>query len=216
MATSLTLAQIASRATELAGGRLDWTLSDASFYANRAIGYLWQNVGPPTRFDTFLTSSTTSGGYRIPLGTNYVSIVALSLGSRVGSAMQWTQLTKQDAAWQAVFADNEAGGKPEAYREFATYLELIPYPNSTYSVLQYYTVEQPELVNTGDVITWDKHWDWAVVLKTSELLAATRSDFELEALARNRFLDYVSVMIPDQDRRTTDARSLYQPSGGTR
>ena len=214
----LNLGQIASTASTLAGGRADWALSEASLYVNAAVDYIWNNAGlaHTSALSTYEFSSGTSGGYRIPYPSDYASIVAVSLGSRVGGVTYWTPLTRQDPGWQTVFAENEAGGKPEAYVEYTDRLELVPYPNSTYTVRKHYLRDAPSVVLIADTISWDHQWNWAVVLKTSELLAASRADFEMEALARNRYLDYVSTLMPEQDRRTLDTRSSFQPSLGTR
>src|SRR3989304_9872204 len=95
------LAQIATPPGPLAGGRADGALSEASLYVNAAVDYIWNNAGlaPTSALSTYEFSSGTSGGYRIPYPSDYASIVAVSLGSRVGGVTYWTPLTPQDPGW---------------------------------------------------------------------------------------------------------------------
>ena len=50
----------------------------------------------------------------------------------------------------------------------------------------------PTLVASTDTLQLDERWHVAVLYKTIELLEAARNNSEAEALARNRYLNYVS------------------------
>lgn len=212
----LTLAQIVSRATELAGGRLDWALSDASFYANQAFGYVARNGAIQHRsLESSYATTIASGVSRMLLPSDFNSVVALSIGSSIPSgSTSWRQLGKRDIAW----ADNLAGrldattGKPEAYVEWGDkFIEVVPSPNSAYSlVLRYQRV--PEEVSLSTVtFSVNEQWNWPIVLKTAELLAMSRGDLEMEQVARNRYIDYMSTVMPDQDKKWMDQRGAMHP-----
>ena len=212
----LTLAQVVSRATELVGGRLDWSLSDASFYANQAYQYIARNGALQHRsMESSYATTITSGVSRMALPADYNSALALSLGSVPASgSTNWRQLGKRDIAW----ADNLAGrldaatGKPEAYVEYGDrFFEIVPAANSSHSLVLRYMRQPEEVTTSSSTFAVNEQWDWAIVLKTAELLAMSRSDFEMEQLSRNRYIDYMSTLLPDQDKKWMDVRGSMQP-----
>lgn len=212
----LTLAQIISRATTLAGGRLDWDSSEASFYANEAARYVADNMAVQHRsLESSYATTIASGVSRMLLPADYDSAIALSIGSSVPSAStQWRVMGKKDIGW----ADNFAGrldattGKPEAYVEYGdTTFEIVPSPNSAYSLVLRYRRQIPELTTSTSTFPLNRQWQWPVVLKTAELLAMSRSDFEMEQINRNRYIDYMSTVMPDQDKKWMDQRGSMQP-----
>ena len=74
----LSLGQVCSRATEMAGGRVDWLLSDASFYANMAAQEVSQFAGHLPK-EAIAVSSTTSGENRYALPSDFDYSTALTL-----------------------------------------------------------------------------------------------------------------------------------------
>lgn len=222
----LTLAQVVSRATELAGGRLDWALSDASFYANIAAQYIANNGAIQHRsLESSYATTITSGVTRMALPADYKDAIALSLGSTVGSgATPWRQLGKRDIG----LADNvaarltaTAGTNPDAYVEYGEqFFEIVPAAPSSLSLVLRYRRVLPELTASTATFPLARQWQWPVVLKTAELLASSRGDYESEQLNRNRYIDYMSTIMPDQDLKWMDQRGSMQPvprqrSGGT-
>ena len=208
----LTLSEIISRATEIAGGRLDWGVSDVSFYANRAYNYVMFNEAVQHRsLESSYATTITSGVSRMALPADYNLALALSIGSSVPSAAtQWRQLTKRDIGW----ADNMGRfttAWPECYVEYGTgFFEIVPSPNSSYSlVLRFRRRADIVSISTDSFLT-DPQWDWAIVLKTAELLAMSRSDIEMEQLCRNRYIDYMSIQLPDQAKKWMDQRGAPQ------
>ena len=218
----LTLAQMISRATTLAGGRLDWDASDASFYVNEAIGYVARNAGIEHRsLESSYATTIASGVSRMRLPSDYNYALALSIGSSIAASgsTQWRQLNKRDIAW----ADNLAGrldattGKPEGYVEYGdTFFEIAPSPNSSYSLVLRYQRQPEEMTSSTATSTLNSQWHWAAVLKASELLAMSRGDYELEQISRNRYIDYMSTVRPDQDKKWMDQRGAFQPRTGAR
>lgn len=217
----LTLAQMISRATTLAGGRLDWDSSDASFYVNQACGYVARNIGVQHRsLESSYATTIGSGVSRMRLPADYNYAVALSIGSTVPSgSTQWATLGKRDIGWADTYAGrhDSTTGKPQAYVEFGdTFFDIVPSPNSSYSLVLRYQ-RQPEEMSLSTVTsTLNDQWHWAAVLKAAELLAMSRGDVELEQVSRNRYIDYMSTVLPDQDKKWMDQRGALQPRTGAR
>jgi len=209
----LNLGQIASRATELAGGRLDWQLSDASFYANIAITYVGQAAGIQHQSkEALAVSSTTSGVNRIALPTDYDYALGLTIGipnswsTATSRITTWEPMRKFDGNWADTFVNAADGGEPEAYIDYATWVELVPSPDSRYSLVLRYMTKAPTLVASTDTPVLDEQWHWAVTLKTAELLAASRDDDANEAKNHNRYLEYINTVRFDQTKRLLDKR----------
>lgn len=210
----LSLGDIASTASRLAGGRADWTLSEASLYVNISVAdYVGQASGlQHTPKEALAVSSTTSGGQRITLPSDYDYSIGFTIGipnswSTATSRMTtWKPLDKHDANWADTYPASADGGEPTAYNEYATWLELVPSPDSSYSLTLRYMTKAPTLVASTDTPVLDEQWHWAAVLKTAELLAASRDDTEREALNRNRYVEYVNQLRTDQGKRLMDKR----------
>lgn len=210
----LSLAQIASAATELAGGRLDWTLSNASFYTNIALGYVSQAAGiQHTPKEALAFSSTTSGGNRISLPGDFDYTIGLTVGipnswsTATSRTTTWKPLDKHDGNWADTRDSNLEGGEPAAYAEYSTWLELVPSPDSSYSAALRYMTKAPTLVASTSTPVLDEQWHWAIVLKTAALLEASRSNPEGEALNNNRYVEYMNTLRTDQGKRLMDRRN---------
>jgi hypothetical protein len=202
----LNLAQIASRATEMAGGRNDWSLSDASFWINVAFSEVFNHVGHQP-LEALATSSTTSGENRIALPTDWNYGIALTLYQGSGNTSSPTtsvvRLQQQDPGWIDA-QPLTPSGVPAAYITYATWVELWPSPNSAYSLQLRYAVKPQTLVASTDTPTLDERWHPAVLYKTVELLEASRNNVEGEAMARNRYLNHMLVTPTDQSLKHRD------------
>lgn len=211
----LSLAQIISRATELAGGRLDWSASDASFYANQAIGIIGRTAGIEHKsLESSYATTIASGVSRMVLPSDYDQTLAFSIGSSVpASSTQWRTMGKRDIGFADIFAGrlDATTGKPEVYVEYGDRFEIVPSPNSSYSLVLRYRRQPEELVASTATPSLSEQWHWAVVLKTAELLAMSRDDLEKEQVSRNRYIDYVSTLLPDQAKKWMDLRGALQP-----
>lgn len=218
----LTLAQMISRATTLAGGRLDWDSSDASFYVNEAVGYVARNMGVQHRsLESSYGTTIASGVSRMRLPSDYNYVVALSIGSSIAASgsTQWSTLGKRDVGWADTYAGrlDATTGKPQAYVEYGdAFFEIVPSPNSSYSLVLRYQRQPEELSLSTATSSLNAQWHWPVVLKTAELLAMSRGDYELEQISRNRYIDYMSTVLADQDKKWMDQRGSWQPRTGAR
>ena len=72
-----TLSTLVSRATQALGNRGDIALSDASFWANVAQEQVW-NAIPHDAKEGLATSSTTSGGDKVALPSDFFELIQLS------------------------------------------------------------------------------------------------------------------------------------------
>lgn len=209
---SLSLGQLCSYATRMAGGRDDWQLSEASFWANQAYSTIYNRIGH-TPLEAVAISSTTSGENRYQLPTDYNYGIALTLfqGSNstatTSNSTTVIRLRQQDAGWMDAQTLSPSG-VPEAYEQFSTWYQLWPSPNSAYSMQLRYAVKPPVLVQSTDTISLNERWEAAVLYKTVELLEASRSNVEGEAIARNRYLNYVVTIPVDAAYKQRDRNGM--------
>ena len=209
----LSLGQLASRATTMAGGRMDIDLSEASFWVNAAVAEVSSRAGlMHTPKEALAISSTTSGGNRIALPTDwdYALAVTIQAGSSstatTSHTTTLTPLRQVEPAW--IDSQTLEIDVPETYAPYSTWLELFPSPNSAYTVLLRYMTKTPTLVASTDTPVLDERWHLAVLYKTVELLHAARDDREGEAWAHNRYLNYASGTLTDRAAKQQDKRGM--------
>ena len=208
----LNLGQFASRATEMAAGRQDWALSDASFWINCAYSELFNKVAQ-TPLESIAISSTTSGGSRIALPPDYQYGIALTLYQGSSSTVSTSHTTavirlrEQDAGWIDAQTVSPAG-VPEAYVQYGTALELWPSPNSAYSLQLRYAVKPPMLIASTDTPMLDERWHPGLLYKSVELLEASRNNVEGEAIARNRYISFMQSMPRDREMKQQDRSAM--------
>ena len=216
----LTLGQLISRATELAGGRLDWNVSDASFYVNQAASYIGNALGIEHRsLESSYATTIASGVSRMVLPSDYNYAIAFSVGSNVPSgSSQWRLMGKRDIGWADVFAGrvDATTGAPQAYVEFGGRFEIIPSPNSSYSLVLRYRRQPESLITSSATFSFDEQWHWPIAIKAAELLSMSRGAVENEQLSRNRYIDYMNVVLPDQAKKWMDQRGAMQPFPASR
>ena len=206
----LTLGQMISRATTNAGGRLDWNQSDASFYVNEAAEYIASALGIEHRsLESSYATTIGSGVSRMILPSDYNVSLAFSIAT--ARAGQWRTLGKKDIGWADTFDGRLSNGTPEAYVEFGGVFEIVPQAVSSYSLQLRFRRNLQEVVSSASTFPFDQQWDWAVVLKAGELLAMSRGDVEVEQLSRNRFIDSMNMVLPDQTKKWMDQRGALTP-----
>lgn len=209
----LNLGEIASTATTFAGGRLDWTLSETSRYVNMAISELKSRQGVThTPLEAIAISSTTSGENRIafPPDFDYPTAITCYVGSSSTATASHTTsvqvLRAKDARW--FDAQELQIGVPENYVYYGTSIELYPSPNSAYSLELRYATKHSTLVASTDTPSLDEKWHAAILYKTVELLEASRNNVEGEAIARNRYLNYVTTTMSDLAMKQKDRAGM--------
>ena len=154
----ITLADVISKATTLAGGRRDWAVSEVSFFANLAAVAVYQQVYH-TPLESLAVSSTTSGENRITVPTDYEATISLSNLSTPGvnsGQMGGRQLTKAEGAYLS--SQWTASGTPIYYADYGTWLELWPSPDSSYSLELRYYAKLPSLLTSTQTPAFDERW----------------------------------------------------------
>jgi hypothetical protein len=190
----LTLLDVISRATTLAGGRRDIAVSEVSFYANLAAAYVFGQVRH-TPLEALAISSTTSGENRISLPADFDGPISLSNLSTLGvtGGRQLKPVTGDwiDSQTTADFAE------PEVYALYSSWMELYPTPDSSYSLQLRYWAKQPTITASTGTPAFDERWHPGWLFKTAEMLEARSGNPEGEALARNRYVDYMASQRDD-------------------
>lgn len=211
----LSLGQCMSLATKLAGGRDDFTASEASAWANLGLEQIYMASGAHhTALEAIAISSTTSGGNRIGLPTDFAAPIAFTMyvgSSSTASTSHTTtsvSLKQRDVSWADAQANQVTGGVPSDYVLYGGWAELFPSPNSAYSLTLRYTAEAPILVDSSATPALSPRFHQAWLYKTTELLHAARNDVDGEALARNRYMNYVETLQTDRGNRQQDRRSM--------
>lgn len=218
----ISLGTCISRASDLAGGRNDIQPSEASFLANMALERIVMMSGMHHKpREAIAISSSTSGGNRIALPTDFDAPLAFTLyqGSTSTATTSRTTaavpLIQRDAAFLDAQDNQFTGGVPEYYIWYATWLELFPSPNSAYSLQLRYRTKQPVLSLSTATPALDEVWGQAWVYATAEQFAAARGDTTNEALNRNRLQNYVTLVETDKAKSQQDRRSMTMRPGMT-
>lgn len=216
----LSLATCISLASNLAGGRGDWSPSEASMLANLALERVVFMAGTHHKpREGLAISSSTSGGNRIALPTDFDTPLAFTLyqGSTSTDTTSRTTnsvpLIQRDSAFLDAQEDQFSGGIPRYYNWYATWLELFPSPNSAYSLQLRYRTKQPVLSLSTSTPALDAVWGQAWVYATAEQFAAARADTTNEVLNRNRFQNYVTMIETDKAKSQMDRRSMTMRPG---
>ena len=194
----ISLQDVISRATTLAGGRRDISASEVSFYANIAAAEIYGQVWH-TPLEALAISSTTSGENRISLPSDFDGMISISNLSTDG-VVGGRQLKPVTGDW----IDSQAtttGAEPEAYALYGTWMELYPSPDSSYSLQLRYWAKQPTIIASTGTPAFDEKWHPAWLYKTVELLEARSGNPEGEALARNRYVSYMASQRDDKTMR---------------
>lgn len=210
----LTLSQIISHATRLAQASL-LPASIVSEYANVAIDFVSQAAGiqhAPKEGVTFASTSTSDN--RLAFPANYDYALGLKIGvpnsnsTATSRTTSWAPLTKQPAPWGDPY-QSDTSGIPRDYAEFATWFELRPSPNSSYSIELRYVQKLSELTLSTATPALDEQWHWAVAVKTAEFISAFNSDTTNEALNARRYVQAMGNARTDQGKRRMDERGAY-------
>ncbi len=197
---TLTLQQISSIATGYNQGRLDYTPSEVSLYANIALGVLAAQDQYRSLESTY-NFSITSGTTQVALPTDFFSDVALSLSSGTNYAFV-RRLLPTDAV--TIDSYGTTRDVPRIYTVYGSQLLLAPASDSTYSGLMRYSTKVPNLMQSTDTPGVEDRYHYAVALKTAELLSAARNDSDQEALNHQRYVDYMTSIPNDRALRQRD------------
>jgi hypothetical protein len=208
----LTLGDVISRSSSLAGGRLDWSPSEISFYANLSLQELSTRIHY-TGKEALAYSSVSSGEGRVQLPSDfdYALTVRLDLYS-VGTAddgaggeisvstLQYTsQLTLKDPS--ETDSGSTVFGQPQYYTLYNNWMELVPSPTSGYSITLRYASKQRTLIDSSATPDIDERWHPAWMYNTEKYLRKSRDDQEGSLIAERQYLQYVQSTPTDRSWR---------------
>ena len=189
----MNLGQLMSTATTFAA-RTDIPTSDVSLYVNAAaefVGILVNHAGQ----EALAVSSTTSGENRISVPTDYQFGVALSnLSLPITTPNR--DLTKRDVAWMD--SQGTSIGEPQYWADYASWIEVYPSPDSSYSLQLRYTTKTPTLLQSTETLPFAERYHWATALKAVALIHAARENIEGEAVAETRFANWFNNVPSDR------------------
>jgi hypothetical protein len=201
-----TLAELMSHATTRAGRRADIDKSDVSFMVNLA----WEEVAriaPHVLHERVAVSSTTSGDYRVTLPSDFDSPINLSIfttdsGSGKTLTMVSPSYMDESGFWPV--------GEPQRYMLYNNWLELHPAPDSgtstggvysQYSLQIRYQSFATDLVAETDVPSCSTSWRKAILYGAEAEVWAYVNNPTQEAIARQRYLNYVAQVESDEAKR---------------
>jgi len=194
MATSenWTLGTIISRSTAALGNRLDIDVSMASFWANEAQRFVWDQSIHDAQ-ELLAISSTTSGERTIAKPVGHRELLSLSIGtaSNMSAGLRPLNVQQYDTLSQAT-------GRPTDYLEYNDYLELYPTPDSGYSLTLRYRGEVPYMTSLSDVPSVATRFRYAVYLKTRSFVADEINDDDGQLKAENEFVRYMNMTPSDR------------------
>ena len=189
----MSLAQLMSTATTYAA-RSDLPGSEVSLYVNAAAEFVGIVIGHAGQ-EALAISSTTSGENRIAVPTDYAYGVSLSNLSLPVTTPQ-RDLTKRDAAW--IDSQGTTLSVPQYWADYATWIEVWPSPDSSYSLQLRYTTKTPTLVASSDTLPFREHYHFATALKAESLIHAARGNLEGESVAEARFVNWMNNLPSDR------------------
>lgn len=207
----LSLGDVISHGTALAGARLDISVSEGSFYANLAL----QEVATRQHYlglEALAYSSVTSGENRIglPRDFDYMKTLRLdyySISTTTASPTDASvrslatikfssQLTLTDPS--VIDSAMTQTACPQYYFTYGQWIELFPSPDSSYSLTMRYVAKQPALVDSTETPFLDERWHPAWLMKTEEWMRRARNDMEGAMVAQQKYLDYMGSTPSDR------------------
>lgn len=198
----LTLGDVISRSTTLAGGRRDWAPSEVSFYANLAAAEVFEQVYH-TPLEALAISSTTSGENRLALPADFVGAIGLS---NLSTSVRPRTVHQVEATW--IDSQVTQSGEPTNYALFASWMELWPTPNSSESLQFRYYARQAEMVESSATPVFAERWHAGWLYKTAEHLELSRTNPEGAAVWSQKYVSYMGSIPSDLARRQMDKRSM--------
>lgn len=201
---SYTLADLMSQATTRAGRRADIKKSDVSFWVNTA----YEEVAAIA--DRMLSEQTeryslSSGSQYVPVPSGFESPIALSLYTLdSGSGKTLTEISPHRFDESNAFPV----GEPQRYVFFNENVYLHPAANSFYSLELRYRSYVTDLLAETDVPSMTTAWRKAILYLTEAEVWAFVDNPTQEAIARQRYYNYVSQLESDRARRQQDKSGL--------
>ena len=208
-----TLGTLMSELTAPLVNRDDISGSRASFFVNEAYRMVAEELHQHNRMEFTAITSTTSGDRCVNLPTDFYELINLSNLSAAPPRL--LRQVNPD------FTDSYSttAGPPLYYTSYATFLELTPSPDSSYSIQMRYRGELADMSLTTHVPSLATRYHYAIHLKSRELAASAQGDFERAGIAAQQYVRYMAAAPSDAALRVRQNRhlglSLKQSPPGT-
>jgi len=186
-----TLGTIISESTAALGNNLQISQSRASLYANKAHLFIWDTAPSHDKSEALAVSSTTSGGNRITLPTDFQEIITISnISNTPPYPLQQWQIDDIDSSYTYQ-------GRPTNFVRYNEWLELWPSPDSSYSIQIRYRNRPSVLTSLTASASFTTRYEMAWLYKTTEFLADSVRDYETASLMRSKFLSEMMTQPSD-------------------
>lgn len=197
-----TLGTLMSETTAALGNRADLALSRVSFFVNEAYRMVAEDLHQHNRMEAVATTSTTSGDACVNLPTDFYELISLSNTSTAPPYLL------RQVNVDFVDSYSTAQGEPQYFASYATFLELVPTPDSSYSIQMRYRAELGDMTSTSSVPSLATRYHYAVYLKAQEVLAANIGDAAKASFARAQYDAYMRDAPSDTALRHRQNRRL--------
>lgn len=195
------LSTLMSESTALIGARTDLSLSRVSFWVNEAHRQVYDFVNQESA-EALATSSTTSGENRITLPSDFREVINLS-----NTSVEPVDVLRQVDV-DTIDSLTTITGTPDRYVKYATWLELYPSPDSSYSLILRYRAQASDMLATTDVPSVDTQYRYGVLMKSVELLSDAILDSEGATIYRNKFISYMNATPSDMARKQVNREGM--------
>jgi hypothetical protein len=199
----LTLGHVVSHATSFCG-RSDILTSQASFYANLALGEVSTRVHHKPK-EAFAVSSTTSGENRMALPPDFDYLLGAGPTLSTGSTAPILLMPAAEDEFDSLASTL---GQPARYMVYGNELELSPTPDSGYSVQFRYAAKTAVLVESTETCLLDERWHPGWMWKATSLVCASKNNYEGMQLADQQYLNYMTSTPSDRQKTQSVKRGM--------
>jgi len=197
-----TLGTLMSELTAPLANRDEISGSRASFFVNEAYRMVAEELHQHNRMEFTAVTSTTSADACINLPTNFYELIDLTnISVSPGRTLRQVNVEFADSA-------STQQAQPRFYNSYATFLQLIPSPDSAYSIQLRYRGELTDMSLATEVPSLSTRYHYAIYLKARMLAADSQGDFERAGVAAQQYSQYMNRAPSDALLRTRQNHRL--------
>lgn len=218
-----TLGDLISNATLRADRDTSLTTSQVSLLVNEAYDEVATRLKYRNR-EAIAQSDLTDRQFRYALPTDFEGVINAQIFYRSVTSDSVSTTTNdlyfplrgRTTEWLNSFG-TFVPGIPEAYVQYADWIELYPPPSLTTSgqstvitqtLILKYVGQHASLLTLGDKPVLQPKWHPAILLKTVQKVFETTQNPQGAAVAEQRYIQYMSTTPPDSADRQMDKQSM--------
>lgn len=194
----LSLGEVCSTASKYCGGRLDYTMSEVSMYANMALTEVTVAVHHRGK-EALAIAATVAGESRLPMPQQAERILGITLskftGTSVRTLTEESVLTYVDQ--HVMDSRTSQSGRPEYWTEYNGVVQVYPVPDSAYSLTMRHVERHHVLTSSASTPNLDARYAQPWLMKTAELLADARRDHATALYWGQKYTAYMEKMPSD-------------------